>query len=75
MHQHEQRFLLFCFEHQGFNDVMFRDMKFLSKLMGTSMLFIPIEGKPKMSVGALPKEALVEAITKELEVPMPLVSQ
>jgi hypothetical protein len=32
------------------------------------MLFVPKEGKPKMSVGALPKEALVEAITKELSV-------
>jgi thioredoxin len=33
-----------------------------------SMLFIPKEGKPKMSVGALPKESLVEAIGKELSV-------
>jgi thioredoxin 1 len=33
-----------------------------------SMLFIPREGKPKMSVGALPKEALVGAIAKELSV-------
>jgi thioredoxin len=33
-----------------------------------SMLFVPITGKPKMSVGALPKEALVEAIRKELNV-------
>jgi thioredoxin 1 len=33
-----------------------------------SMLFIPREGKPKMSVGALPKEALVDVITKELNV-------
>ena len=33
-----------------------------------SMLFIPKEGKPKMSVGALPKEALVDAIGKELSV-------
>jgi thioredoxin-like negative regulator of GroEL len=33
-----------------------------------SILFIPKDGKPKMSVGALPKEALVEAITKELSV-------
>jgi thioredoxin len=33
-----------------------------------SMLFIPKEGKPKMSVGALPKEALVNAITKELNI-------
>jgi thioredoxin len=34
-----------------------------------SMLFVPKEGKPKMSVGALPKEALIEAIDKELIVP------
>jgi len=33
-----------------------------------SMLFVPKNGQPKMSVGALPKEALVEAITKELNV-------
>ena len=33
-----------------------------------SMLFIPKEGRPKMSVGALPKEALVDAINKELDV-------
>ena len=33
-----------------------------------SMLFIPKEGKPKMSVGALPKEALVNAIAKELNI-------
>jgi thioredoxin 1 len=33
-----------------------------------SMLFIPKEGKPKMSVGALPKESLVEAIKTELNV-------
>jgi thioredoxin len=35
-----------------------------------SMLFVPTKGKPKMSVGALPKEALVEAIAKELNVPI-----
>ena len=35
-----------------------------------SMLFVPKEGKPKMSIGALPKEALVEAIDKELIVPI-----
>jgi len=29
-------------------------------------LFIPIEGQPKMAVGALPKEAMKEAIEKEL---------
>jgi thioredoxin 1 len=33
-----------------------------------SMLFVPKEGKPKISVGALPKEALVEAISRELNV-------
>jgi thioredoxin 1 len=31
-----------------------------------SLLFIPKEGQPKMAVGALPKEALIEAIEKEL---------
>jgi len=33
-----------------------------------SMLFVPKEGKPKMSVGALPKEALVEAMKTELNI-------
>lgn len=33
-----------------------------------SLLFVPKEGKPKMAVGALPKEALIEAIEKELNV-------
>ncbi len=33
-----------------------------------SMLFIPKEGKPKMSVGALPREDLIDAIAKELNV-------
>ena len=31
-----------------------------------SLLFIPKEGQPKMAVGALPKEAMKEAIEKEL---------
>ncbi len=31
-----------------------------------SLLFIPKEGQPKMTVGALPKEAMKEAIEKEL---------
>ena len=31
-----------------------------------SLLFIPKEGQPKMAVGALPKEALIDAIEKEL---------
>ncbi len=31
-----------------------------------SLLFIPKDGKPKMAVGALPKEALKEAIKEEL---------
>jgi thioredoxin len=35
-----------------------------------SMLFVPTEGQPKMSVGALPKEALIEAIVKELNIPL-----
>jgi len=33
-----------------------------------SLLFIPKEGQPKMSVGALPKNSLIEAIEKELSV-------
>jgi thioredoxin 1 len=33
-----------------------------------SMLFVPKEGEPKMSVGALPKDALVEAISHELSI-------
>ncbi len=33
-----------------------------------SLLFIPKEGPPKMAVGALPKEAMKEAIQKELSV-------
>jgi thioredoxin 1 len=31
-----------------------------------SLLFIPMEGQPKMAVGALPKEALKQAIEEEL---------
>lgn len=31
-----------------------------------SLLFVPKSGKPKMAVGALPKDALIEAIDKEL---------
>ncbi|BDQ03259.1 thioredoxin [Ignavibacterium sp.] len=31
-----------------------------------SLLFIPVDGQPKMAVGALPKEALKQAIEKEL---------
>jgi thioredoxin len=31
-----------------------------------SLLFIPVEGMPKMAVGALPKNALKQAIEKEL---------
>lgn len=31
-----------------------------------SLLFIPKDGQPKMAVGALPKEAMKEAIEKEL---------
>ena len=33
-----------------------------------SLLFIPKEGETKMTVGALPKEAMKEAIEKELSV-------
>ena len=31
-----------------------------------SILFVPMKGQPKMAVGALPKEALKEAVEKEL---------
>ncbi len=31
-----------------------------------SILFVPMTGQPKMAVGALPKEALKEAVEKEL---------
>lgn len=31
-----------------------------------SLLFVPAEGQPKMAMGALPKETLVQAIEKEL---------
>ena len=31
-----------------------------------SILFVPMEGQPKMAVGALPKESIKEAINKEL---------
>ncbi len=31
-----------------------------------SLLFVPMAGKPKMAVGALPRNALKEAIDKEL---------
>lgn len=31
-----------------------------------SLLFVPMEGKPQMSAGALPKEALVDVIEKNL---------
>ncbi len=31
-----------------------------------SLLFVPIEGQPKMAVGALPKDAFKEAVENEL---------
>lgn len=31
-----------------------------------SLLFIPVDGQPKMAIGALPKESLKQAIEKEL---------
>ena len=34
-----------------------------------SLLFIPMDGQPKMAVGALPKEALKKAIEEELLTP------
>lgn len=37
-----------------------------------SILFCPIEGKPQMAMGALPKEALVDAIKTVLLAPQPI---
>ena len=34
-----------------------------------SILFVPLEGQPKMAVGALPKESIKQTIDKELLVP------
>jgi hypothetical protein len=31
-----------------------------------SLLFIPMDGKPQMAAGALPKQTFVEVIDKEL---------
>jgi thioredoxin 1 len=31
-----------------------------------SLLFVPLEGQPKMAVGALPKPALIQAVEQEL---------
>ena len=31
-----------------------------------SLLFVPVDGQPKMAMGALPKETLKEAIESEL---------
>ncbi|MCK5673019.1 MAG: thioredoxin [Spirochaetales bacterium] len=31
-----------------------------------SLLFIPVDGKPQMAAGALPKESFIEVIEKEL---------
>jgi thioredoxin-like negative regulator of GroEL len=33
-----------------------------------SILFVPKDGKPQMAMGALPKEAFVQAITEVLKV-------
>jgi thioredoxin 1 len=38
-----------------------------------SILFIPKEGKPQMAMGALPREAFVDAIENVLQVPKPLI--
>jgi thioredoxin-like negative regulator of GroEL len=35
-----------------------------------SLLFVPVTGQPKMAVGALPKDAMKEAIGKELLTPV-----
>jgi len=36
-----------------------------------TMLFVPVEGKPRMATGALPKNAIEQAINEVLEVPQP----
>ncbi len=36
-----------------------------------SLLFIPLEGKPQMAVGALPKDALKKAIEDVFNIPEP----
>jgi thioredoxin-like negative regulator of GroEL len=33
-----------------------------------TLLFIPVEGSPQVTMGALPKESLVQAITEVLKV-------
>ena len=38
-----------------------------------SLLFIPMEGAPKMAVGALPKDELKKIIDQELKVPNPII--
>jgi thioredoxin len=38
-----------------------------------SLLFIPLNERPQMAAGALPKEALKDAINEVLKVPPPLV--
>jgi thioredoxin len=35
-----------------------------------SLLFVPVTGQPKMAVGALPKDAMKEAIDKDLLTPV-----
>jgi thioredoxin len=38
-----------------------------------SILFVPKEGKPQMSMGAMPKDAFVDAIGEILQVAKPIV--
>lgn len=38
-----------------------------------SLLFIPVQGEPKMSMGALPKNELKNIIEQELKVPAPII--
>jgi hypothetical protein len=33
-----------------------------------SLLFVPVNDSPKMAMGALPREILIEAIEKELNI-------
>jgi len=48
------------------------DQQELSAMFGIrsipSLLFVPVNESPKMAMGALPREILIEAIEKELHV-------
>jgi thioredoxin 1 len=60
-------------DYKGEIDIYKVDTEAEQELSGTfgirsipSILFIPMEGQPQMQAGALPKNALIEAIDKEL---------